>query len=219
MITPTRLETYPSLDDIDEFRKLETNTIYIKSPIMKGLVGLVIESVWHVNYSDQSIRLLNSNLISHYEKVPLTPFDIPDRHLRSARKIGAALFNAKRFDRLVLFEMSDSSTSYVVTRNKETRFFVDSTDAKLYVVQRGEGGEIGTQTIPKNTIREAQQNSAEIRTEMLRLMTQAMTGVGAMKRIKTLKERGVDPKELEKIWCDTHDREHIPAVLRSVLYE
>ncbi|GAH23661.1 unnamed protein product, partial [marine sediment metagenome] len=35
----------------------------------------------------------------------------------------------------------------------------------------------------------------------------------------TLKERGVDPKELEKIWCDAYDQDNIPAVLGSRLYE
>ena len=213
------LETYPSLDDIEEFRELETKTIYIKSPIMRGMAGLLIESVWRVDYIDRSIHLLNSNLVSFYEKVPLTPFVIPDRHLRFARKIGAALFKAKRFNKLVLFEMSDRTTGYSVTRNNETRIFAASTDAKMYASQRGEEADIGTQTLTKESTLQVQRNSAKIRTEMLRLMTQAMTGVGAVKRIKTLKKRGVTSLELENIWRDAHDQDHIPAVLRSILYE
>jgi len=214
-----RLETYPSLEDIEEFRELETKTIYIKSPIMRRMAGLLIESAWRVDYTDKSIHLLNSNLVSHYEKVPLTPFAIPDRHLRFARKIGGALFKVKRFSRLVLFEMNEQSTGYSVTRDDGTRIFTDRTDAKMYLSQRKEGGEIGTHTLTKSNCQEAQQNSVEIRTEVLRLMTQAMTGVGAVKRLETLKKRGVDPTELEKIWRDAHDRDHIPAVLRSILYE
>jgi hypothetical protein len=214
-----RLETYPSLDDIEQFRELETKTIYIKSPIMREMAGLLIESAWKVDYSNKSIHLLNSNLVSHYEKVPLTPFDIPDRHLRFARKIGAVLFKVKRFTGLVLFEMNDQSIGYSVTRDDETRLFTNHIDANLYSLQRTEEGDIGTQTLTKETTQQAQRNSAEIRTEVLRLMTQAMTGVGAIKRIKTLKNRGVNPAELENIWCDAHDRDHIPAVLRSILYE
>lgn len=166
-----RLETYPSLDDIEQFRELETKTIYIKSPIMRGMAGLLIESVWRVDYTDKSIHLLNSNLVSHYEKVPLTPFDIPDRHLRFARKIGAALFKVRRFNKLVLFEMNDQSIGYSVTRDDETHFFIDLTDAKLYVSQRAEKGDFGTQTLTKKTTLQAQRNSAAIRNEMLRLMT------------------------------------------------
>ena len=213
------LETYPSLEDIEKFRELETKTIYIKSPIMRGMAGLLIESAWRVDYTDKSIHLLNSNLVSHYEKVPLTPFDIPDRHLRFTRKIGAALFKVKRFNRLVLFEMNEQSTGYSVTRDDRTRIFTDSIDAMMYASQKEEEGEIGRHPLTKSNGQEAQQNSAKIRTEMLRLMTQAMTGVGAMKRLKTLKKRGVEPKKLEKIWRDAHDRNDIPAVLRSLLYE
>ncbi len=218
-MTTTQLETHPPLDDIQEFRRSESNTIYIKSPIVQGVAGLLIGSVWRVDYSDRSIRLLNSNLISHHEKVPLTPFSIPDRHLRAVRKIGAALFNVRRFDRLFLIDKTVSSIGYVVNRDDETRLFVDRTDAELYVSQIGEGAEIVTQPLTKKTTRNAQRNSAEIRTEMLRLMTQFMTGTGALRQLKTLKERGVDPKELEKIWCDAHEQDNIPAILGTFLYE
>ena len=218
-MTSTRLETYPPLDDIEEFRRSESNTIYIKSSIVQGVAGLLIGSVWRVDYSDRSIHLLNSNLISHHEKVPLTPYSIPDRHLRTARKIGAALFNVRRFDRLFLIDKTVSSTGYVVNRDDETRMFVDRIDAELYVSQTGEGAKIVTQSLTKKTARKAQRNSAAILTEMLRLMTQFMTGTIALKQLKTLKERGVDPKELEKIWCDAHEQDHIPAVLGTFLYE
>ncbi len=186
---------------------------------MQGVAGLLIGSVWRVDYSDRSINLLTLSLISHYEKVPLTPFAIPDRHLRAARKIGAALFNVRRFDRLFFIDKSVSSTGYIVNRDNETRLFLDRTDAELYVAQLGEGAEIVTQPLTKKTARKAQMNSAVIRTEMLRLMTQFMTGMGALKQLRTLKERGVDHKELEKIWRDAHDQDNIPAILGTFLYE
>ncbi|TFH07542.1 MAG: hypothetical protein E4H14_08260 [Candidatus Thorarchaeota archaeon] len=218
-MTSTRLETHPSLEKIEEFRRFESNMIYIKSPIMQGVAGLLIGSVWRVDYSDISIRLLTLNLLSHHEKVPLTPLAIPDRHLRAVRKIGAALFNVRRFDRLFFIDKPVSSTGYVVNRDDETSLFVDRTDAELYVAQAGEKTEIVTQPLTKRTTRNAQKNSADIRTEMLRLMTQVMTGMSALKQLKTLKERGVDPKELEKIWRDAHDQNSIPAILGSLLYE
>ena len=217
-MTSTRLETHPPLDEIEEFRRSESNIIYIKSPIMQGVAGLLIGSVWHVEYSDRSIRLLTLNLISHYEKVPLTPSSVPDRHLRAARKIGAALFNVQRFDRLFFIDKTNSSTGFIVKRDDETRLFVERTDAELYISQRG-GGEIVTQPLTKKTTRKAQKNSTDIRTMMLRLMTQVMTGMSALKQLKTLKERGVNPKELEKIWRDAHEQDNIPAVLGTLLYE
>lgn len=218
-MTSTRLETYPTLDNIEEFRKSESNTIYIKSPIMQGVAGLLIGSVWRVDYPDRSIRLLTLNLISHYEKVPLTPFAIPDRHLRAVRKIGVTLFNLRRFDRLFFIDKSVSSTGYIVNRDDETRLFLDRTDAELYIFQIGERAEIVTQPLTKKTTRKAQRNSADIRTEMLRLMTQIITGMKALKQLKTLKQRGVEPKELEKIWRDAHDQDNIPAILGTLLYE
>ncbi len=214
-----RLETHPTLDEIEEFRRSESTTIYIKSPIMQGAAGLLIGSVWRADYSDRSIRLLNLNLISHYEKVPLTPFAIPDRHLRAIRKIGAALFNVQRFDRLFFIDRSISSTGYIVNRDNETRLFLDRMDAELYVSQTGERAEIATQPLTKKTSRKAQKNSAEIRTEILRLMTQVMTGMSALKQLKALKERGIELKELEKIWRDAHEQDNLPAILGTLLYE
>ena len=193
-MTSTRLETHPPLDEIEEFRRSKSNRIFIKSPIVQGVNGLLIGSVWRVDYSNSSICLLNSNLISHYEKVPLTLNSIPDRHLRAVRKIGTALFNVRRFDRLFFVDKTVSSTGCAVTHNDETRLFVDHTDAELYVSQTGEGAEIVSQPLTKKTARKAQWNSVEIRTEMLRLMTQFITGTSALKQLKTLKERGVDPK-------------------------
>jgi hypothetical protein len=218
-MTSTRLETHPPLDEIEAFRSSKSNLIFIKSPIVQGVDGLLIGSVWRVDYSDRSIRLLNSNLISHYEKVPLSPNSIPDRHLRTARKIGAALFNVRRFDRLFLVDKTFSSTGYNVNLNDETRLFVDRSDAELYVSQTGEGADIVAQPHTKKTARKAQRNSAKIRTEMLRLMTQFMTGTSALKQLKTLKENGVDPKELAKIWRDAHEQDNIPAILGSFLSE
>ena len=218
-MTSTRLETNPPLDEIEEFRRSKSSLLYIKSPIISGEAALLIGSVWRVNYSDRSIRLLNSNLISHYEKVPLSPNSIPDRHHRTARKIGAALFNVRRFDRLFLVDKTVSSTGYAVDLNDENRLFVDRTDAELYVSQTGEGVEIVSQPLTKKTAHTAQRNSAEIRTEMLRLMTQFMSGTNALKQLKTLKERGVDPKELAKIWRDAHEQDNIPAILGSFLSE
>jgi hypothetical protein len=214
-----RLETHPPLDKIEEFRKTESNTIYIKSPILQGVSGFLIGSVWRVDYSDSSIRLLNSNIVSHDEKVPLTPSAVPDRHLRAVRKIGVTLFNVKRFDRLFLIDKPVSSTGYAVTRADGTRLFVDRIDAELYVSQTGERAKIAAQPLTKKTLRTGQRNSAEIRTEMLRMLVQIMTGMNALRQLKTMKKQGIDPKELEKIWSDAHEQDDIPAILGTVLYE
>jgi hypothetical protein len=206
------------MDSVEEFKKQKGNKIYIKSPIMRGMARLLIESIWRVDHVQQSIHFANASLISYYEKRPLSPFDVPDRHIRSARRIGARLFDVKRFDRLILFEVNDPATGHLVTRDDETRMFLDSVDAKLFLLQRGEGGQIETQALNKSETRKAQHNSAEIRTEMLRLMIQALTGDGAIERIKTLKKRGAHPIVFEKIWCDSHDTDDIPAALRSIIH-
>jgi hypothetical protein len=215
----SRLETHPPLDEIEEFRESKSDTIYIKSPIMQGATKLHIGSAWHVDYSDKSIHLLSLDLISPYEKTPLIPFATPDRHLRAARKIGAALFDVKRFDRLFLIRENDSSTGYEVDQDDVFLLFMERTDAELYTFTKGEESEIIAQPLTKKNIFMAQRNSANIRTKVLRMMTKLLIGQDALKQLKTLKQRGIDPRELEKIWCDTHDQDDIPAALRSLLYE
>ena len=216
---PARLETYPSMDKVEEFKKLQNNKIYIKSTIMRGMAGLLIESVWRVDYVQRSIHFVNASLVSYYEKRPLSSFDVPDRHLRSARRIGARLFDVKRFDRLFLLEVRDQTIGHFVVRDDEKHMFLGPTDTKLFLIQREEKeGQIESRLMTKSETRDAQKNSAEIRTEMLRLMIQAVTGVGAIERIKTLKKRGIDPMDLEKIWCDSHDQDDIPSTLRSIIH-
>lgn len=217
-MNPSQLETYPSIDNVEEFKKQQGNKIYIKSPIMRGMARLLIESTWRVDYIQQTIHFVNASLISYYEKRPLSPYGVPDRHLRSARRIGARLFDMKRFDRLILFEVNDPATGHLVTRDDEAHMFLDSLDARLFLLQTETGGQIKKQILTKNEARDAQHSSAEIRTEMLRLMIQALTGVGAIERIKTLKKRGVDPVVFEKIWCNSHDTDDIPAALRSIIH-
>jgi len=222
-MTRPKLRTIPSLIKLKEFKEGKSREIYIESTLIRGKRGkrgLLIESVWQVNYDTRSIHLTTTNLISHVEKTPLTPFDIPDRHLRSARRIGAALFDLKRFDNLILFEITDSPTVYSATRNEETRLFTELSDATLWSVQKREECTIKKRSVTKkSTSKSALRNSASIRADMLKLMLQAVTGLSAIERIRTLLERGADLKDLEKIWRDTHGGDIIPDVLRTILYE
>lgn len=215
-MTPIPLTTFPSFDALEEFKEKKSNTIYIKSSIMRGIL---IESAWRVSYEKKSIYLQSSNLISHHAKIPLPPHSIPDRHLRSARKIGAALFDLKRFDNLIQYKTTKLSVGYSATRGEETFTFSREADAKLWTLQRGVKSTIKPKSISnKSEYKRAFRNSSSIRTDMLKLMLEAVTGISAIERFKTLLKRGADPKELEKIWRDSHGGNIIPDVLKSIFY-
>jgi hypothetical protein len=219
-MTPDGLITCPALDEVDEYKTRDLRSVYVKSPIMKGIAGLLIESNWAIDHDAQTITFTSSNLISKFERVPLTPFNVPDRHLRAVRKIGASLFDVKRFDGLVLFPSSKPHRGFLAARGEEQEVFVEKSDAELWLIQKEpEESNVSEQKLTTQEIPIAQRNSAEIRTELLRLMVQTVTGTNAQARLLTLLRRGCDPTVLEKIWGDAHDHNDLPEDLRGFLWK
>ena len=219
-----RLRIFPTVNDINSGTDPFPKTIHIESVLAKGSgnrVGIIIESKWRVDSEKRSINLVCANLVARLGKTPLTPFDVPDRHLRAARKVGAAIFEVKRFDNLQLFEIPDSKSLYLAKREGEKKTFVRASDAKLWLSQLRKSEahiEILPKSAEKATIREAQQNSAAMRSEMLKLLIQTVTGISAMKRIRTLLKRGIKPTILEDIWNEAHEHRQTPESLKSILY-
>jgi len=209
----------PTLEEIERFKRIGYESFFISSSIGHGAARIHLKSIWRVNYENKSIRLVTSHLTSYYDKIPLIPFDIPDRHLRSIRKLGNALFETKRFDNLILCETKDPSVIYSAIRGEESLTLSDIEDAKLWLLQEEGEGKIESQsTTEKSKLNDALLGSAILRTEILRSMNQAVFGIKELEHIKTLLERGADPKNLEKIWRDAHDSNIVPDVLRTILY-
>ncbi len=219
-MTPDRLTTCPALDEVDEYKTRDLRSVYVKSPIMKGIAGLLIESNWTIDHETQTITFTSSSLISAFERVPLTPFNVPDRHLRAVRKFGAFLFDARRFDGLVLFPSSKPHMGFLAERGEEQEVFVEKSDAEIWLIQKEpQKSSVSERKLTKQETRIAQRNSAEIRTELLRLMVQTVTGTNAQARLLTLLRRGCDPTELERIWGDAHDHNDLPEGLRVLLWK
>jgi len=122
---------------------------------------------------------------------------------------------------LVLFPIADLFVPLLAKREGESKTFVRASDAKLWLSQLRKS-EAHIEILPKSaekvSIREAQQNSAAMRSEMLKLLIQTVTGISAMKRIQTFLKRGIKPTILEDIWNEAHEHRQTPESLRSILY-
>ena len=218
-----RLTISPSIEDIQSGTALPPDKIHIQSILAQdhgNKVGIIIESVWNVDHESQSIHFAFSNLVTRFTKVPFTPLDVPERHIRAARKTGAAIFKMKRFGNLKIYVKPIPEVQYHAIDGEEERGFLEEEDAKLWAAQRSGHTPIIrlSQSTKKESILKAQQNSALIRAEVLGLLIQSVVGFSAMKRIDILLKRGVNPRILEEIWNETNERREVPETLLSLIY-
>lgn len=207
------------MGQIEEFKTNGSKIINIKGYILRGHLTLQIESVWQVNYESEQIHLIAAFLWTPSEKSPLHPDDVPDRHKRAVRRIGSTVFDKKRFDGLVLFEMTDPSVIYSISKDKEQQMFTEVKDARLWLLVTNGEGAVEKHTNPEKRLKHsAKINSTEIRNHILTSMIRATKGIEAIDRIRVWIERGYEPSELERIWRLAHGNDTIPETLRSIIY-
>lgn len=198
----------------------------------KQRVGIALTSKWSVNYESRCVHFYTGHIITRYDKTPLTSIDVPDRHLRSVRRVAALIFGLKRFDRLFLYDEPFKETLFVVTGEEGPMLFIYKYDALLWCYQKDERGKMASSvraisikeaqeeyyvnTRKRQVVRIAQQNSAILFADLLRLLIQVTVGAGASGRLRTLVKRGVKLETFERIWMKTHQQEKLPEVLRGV---
>lgn len=172
---------------------------------------------------------------ARFGKEPLMPSEIPDRHLRSIRELGADVFKTKPFRGLRLYTPLVENTLTLAERklishgkendvpSTEVRVFVNNKDAELWKLQRDDtslstravlpqsikGLHKSERTVPQ-VIRSAQENSLSMRYEYVQLIEQVITGLAAIKRIMVLKERGLDQGMLDYIWGSVFGKSESP---------
>ena len=169
------------------------------------------------------------------------PSEIPDRHLRSIRELGAKVFKIKPFRGLRLYAPLVENTLTIATRkiishgeetrvpDTEVRVFVNNQDAELWKLQRDDTRFSTRAVLPQSikdlsksgssvpqVIRSAQENSLPMRYEYVQLIEQAITGLAAIKRILVLKERGMDQEMLDYIWLSVFGKSESPLKIDSI---
>jgi hypothetical protein len=214
----------------------------VSSTLAKGKQekrGIRIESKWRLNRDNQTVNFVSGTLITRARKEHLMPFEIPDRHMRAIRKLGAKVFNVKPFRGLKLYNsMTDSTlihaerktTSQIEDETKgEVKLFINNQDAELWRLQRNDT-HLTTKTVsPEESrnkselkvtipqiIRSAYENSLSIRHEYVQLIDQAITGFAAIKRLLTLRKRGLDQELLDYVWSSVHRKRESPLEVDSL---
>ncbi|MHA1863893.1 MAG: hypothetical protein ACTSWA_09000 [Candidatus Thorarchaeota archaeon] len=216
----------------------------VSSTLAKGRhqkKGIQIESKWKLNRDRQTITFMSSFLITRFSKEPLMPSEIPDRHLRSIRELGAKVFKIKPFRGLKLYAPLVENTITLAERkrisngkeagvpDREVRVFVNNQDAELWKLQRDSTSLSTRAVLPQNikglyksertvpqVIRSAQKNSLSMRYECVQLIEQVITGLAAIKRILVLKERGLDQGMLDYIWGSVFGKSESPLKADSI---
>ncbi len=210
----------------------------VSSTLAKGRhekKGIQIESKWKLNRDNRTISFVSSVLITRFGKEPLMPSEIPDRHLRSIRELGAKVFKVKPFRGLRLYAPLVENTLTLATRkiishgektrvpDTEVRVFVNNQDAKLWKLQRDatslstrsvspqgiKGLSKSGRTVPQ-VIRSAKENSLSMRYEYVQLIEQVIIGLAAIRRILVLKERGLEQGMLDYIWESVFEKSESP---------
>jgi hypothetical protein len=237
---------YPDVDMIlrDDLRH---EVILVSSTLAKGKQekrGIKIESKWRFNRDNQTMNFVLGTLITRSGKEHLMPFEIPDRHIRSIRELGAKVFNVKPFRGLKLYNSMTDSTLIHAERKTisqmmdedeakgEVKLFIDNQDAELWKLQRNDTHLTTKAVSPEDTkdeseqevtipqiIRSAYENSLSIRYEYVQLMEQAITGLAAIKRLLTLRKRGLDQELLDYAWSSMYRKRESPLKVDSLLKE
>jgi len=111
----------------------------------------------------------------------------------------------------------------------EVKLFIDNQDAELWKFQRNDI-HLTTKTVsPEESrnkskqkvtipqiIRSAYENSLSIRHEYVQLIEQAITGLAAIKRLLTLRKRGLDQELLDYAWSSVHRKRESPLEVDSL---
>ena len=216
----------------------------VSSTLAKGRhekKGIQIESKWRLNRDNRTISFVSGFLITRFGKEPLMPSEIPDRHLRSIRELGAKVFKVKPFRGLRLYPPLVENTLTLAERKRiscgkeigfpdtEVRVFVNKHDAELWKLQRDDTILSTSTVIPQNAkglynsgrtvpqvICSANENSFSMRYEYVQLIEQAITGLAAIRRIMVLEERGLNQGLLDYLWGSVFGKSKSPLEADSI---
>ncbi|TFG06108.1 hypothetical protein EU538_10780 [Candidatus Thorarchaeota archaeon] len=234
----------PTVEEVRNGRVSQPDTIYIQSNLARGhepRTGILISSDWMVDYDRKQVRFTAGNLIVYSEKIPISVVQVPDRHKRMVRRVAGAIFDVKRFTGLVLYHEPQDDTLFVVPWKSDNitslnppddALLISRSDAILWCLLNPESGaresdisrttvdRVRRELLPGETrhgvIRIAQKNSAALSAQLMRLLLQAHTGIGAVDRLKTLMIRGLQTAAMERVWRE-HKRQDLPKSLRRAL--
>lgn len=243
-MTSAKLLIKPSFRDVESGLIPRPESIHVQSTLLKGKefkLGILLTSDWRVDYEDEQVIYSSGHLVIQSEKIPIPAMSVPDRHRRAVRQVAGAIFNVERFYGLVLYkEPPDGILFYVPWLNPSVnplsserhKLFISKRDAVLWCQLNPESGasseDIEPMKIGRARIRFfpdrsnhavkqlAQQTSEAVSTELLRLLLQTVTGLAALERLKTLKQRGVSLDILEKAW-QKYKQDALPERLRQSL--
>ncbi|MBD3160123.1 MAG: hypothetical protein GF309_15195 [Candidatus Lokiarchaeota archaeon] len=214
---------FPSAAEVNSGEVTDPNEIYVKSVLSKGKedrTGILIESVWGVEYETKTVRFVRGNLITRFTKLPITSSDVPDRHLRSASKVARAIFDLERFNGLVLTEDPDLSTVYRAERDSHSEVFTSKQDARIWcsLIDADD-----TRIVPvqpsEAPLAKARKNSEDVQNIVLRLLYQALAGLEALDTLHSMRRRGTGSAELEAIWERVFNKRQFPDKLAEVLHQ
>ncbi|MFO7837220.1 MAG: hypothetical protein R6V83_11255 [Candidatus Thorarchaeota archaeon] len=219
----TRKRTvFPSAAKVKSGDVTDPIEIYVKSMLSKGKedrTGILIESVWGVEYETKTVRFVRGNLITRFTKLPIPPSDVPDRHLRSASEVAREIFDLERFDGLVLTEAPDLSSVYKAERDSDSKVFTSEQDAHIWCsLIDADSTRIVPVQSSKVPLREARKNSEDVRNTVLRLLYQALAGLEALDTLHSMRQRGIGAAELEEIWTRVFTKRQFPDKLAKVLH-
>jgi hypothetical protein len=193
--------------------------------------GVLTESQWKLNWNEKAFDFVMCRRITRFNTEYMMPSEVSDRHKRAIRKYGSELFGIKPFRGLLLYGLGDKETLILATMGDEKRIFIDNRDAELWDMQLGKeqmsseevSSEIAKERLElkmatPQVFRLAYENGYSIRIEMLQLIEQVSQGISALKRLKTLKQRGLSQDYLNHILGSTHRFRELSEEVASLLF-
>ncbi len=181
--------------------EIEVTTVMVE--FREGLGFIRLATKWRINYSEKELQFVGGILRVPLIVSPILPFQVPDSHIRAARKITAATFGRKRFrGRVRMYEEYHKEVLYQVSHEDKTTILTDRDDALLWGLENGYNNpkvrqlslEEAKMLYPMYDLSElitmAQKNSLRLKAEPMRHQLQKIMCMSADDKLDEIKRTG-----------------------------
>ncbi|MHA2023984.1 MAG: hypothetical protein ACTSWQ_10020 [Candidatus Thorarchaeota archaeon] len=201
-----RLMTTPTINQIisGEIKNPDEIRVTTLMAAFRGELGhLKLSTHWKIDYTDKELQYIGGLLRLPIIVEPILPFQVPESHLRTARKLTAAVFGAQRFRGVVrMYEKYHGDTLYYVTHKDKRILMTDPEDAKLWGVENDcispkvqkVSLDVVTNLYPGYSLQDvivmAQRNSLALKVVPMRYQIQKIACKSADEKLDQIKQTG-----------------------------
>lgn len=135
----SRTLVIPTLEQVKSGKIKRPNEIHVVtiwSTLHSEIMKMELHTHWKIDHSYGELHFQRGCISSFLLVEPILPSKTPNRHLRAARRVAAAVFGLKRFNRTVrMYEQFGGETLVLASHKKDRVLLADKDDALLWSLE------------------------------------------------------------------------------------